>query len=127
MKKHKWLALLTLGGTWFLAASLFALEPEDGGKQKNPFALPEGVASRSKLAKKNEKEKLVLQAVTVTDGEKRIASISGENFMVGDEIYGKKLIFIGNDYVILERGPEKIRLSLERPPFSVRTSPERTK
>ena len=102
MKKHKpqrfALSLFLLGVFWVLAASLFALEPESGEPRGNPFSLPDGVVSRSKLAKKDEKEKLVLQAITVANGEKRIASISGENVVVGDEIHGKKVLIIGIQY-----------------------------
>ena len=128
MKKHKpprfALSLFLLGVFWVSNVCLFVSESKSDEGRRNPFSLPEGVVTRSKLPKKNEKEKLVLQAITVTDREKRIASISGENLMLGDEIFGKKIIIIGNDFVVLERGPEKIRLNLERPPFAVRISKE---
>ena len=124
MEKYKsfTLSLLLLV---FWVTNLFAFDPESGERRGNPFSLPEGVVSRSKLSKKDDKEKLVLQAITAaTGGEKRIASISGENFLVGDEVNGRKIIIIGSDFVILERGPEKMKLTLERRPFSVQVREE---
>lgn len=98
-------------------SELFAAEITKAGRE-NPFSLPEGVVATSKLPKK-EKEKLVLNAVTISGEGKRVASINSQNVMVGDDVQGKKVLIIGKDFVILENGPEQMRLTLQRQPFSL--------
>lgn len=98
-------------------SDLLAFESAKTGRE-NPFSLPEGVVSTSKLPKK-EKEKLVLNAVTISGEGKRVASINSQNVVVGDDVLGKKVLLIGKDFVVLENGAEQMRLTLQRQPFSL--------
>jgi hypothetical protein len=98
------------------------VEEEDA---RNPFLLPEGVYLKSELvneAKPEEPEgEPSLQAVTITK-KNRIATINNFNFEVGDIAFGKKVVAISNDRVILENDAERITLTLKNNFFRIKVN-----
>ncbi|GEM_PF-4973173 len=94
---------------------------------RNPFLLPEGVYLKSELvneAKPEEPEgEPSLQAVTITK-KNRIATINNFNFEVGDIAFGKKVVAISNDRVILENDAERITLTLKNNFFRIKVNRE---
>ncbi len=83
----------------------------------NPFALPPGVYSKDHIPKK-QPQRLVLQAIFHING-KRIATISGENFMKGDLVFGKRVINIFDNRVILDAGGKEEILALKKMQFEI--------
>ncbi len=92
---------------------------------RNPFLLPDGVYLKSELvneAKPEEPEgEPTLQAVTITK-KNRIATINNFNFEVGDIAFGKKVVAISNDRVILENEAERITLTLKNRFFKIKVN-----
>ncbi len=104
------------------------LQPPDeeaDEEARNPFLLPDGVYLKSTLvneAKPEEPEgEPTLQAVTITK-KNRIATINNFNFEVGDVAFGKKIVAISNDRVILENDAERITLTLKNRSFRIKVN-----
>jgi hypothetical protein len=86
----------------------------------NPFELPNGIFSKDNIPKE-QPQNLKLQAIFNING-KRIATISGENFIQGDFAFGKRVINIFDDQVVLgAEGTEEI-LILEENKFRLKKS-----
>ena len=62
---------------------------------------------------------MVLQAIFDING-KRIVTISGENFMQGDFAFGKRVLSILDNRVILDAGGKEETLVLEKSRFKLR-------
>ena len=95
---------------------------------RNPFLLPDGVYLKSELVNEEKPEEPEgepsLQAVTITK-KNRIATINNFNFEVGDIAFGKKVVAISSDRVILENDAERITLTLKNRYFRVKVNKER--
>lgn len=89
---------------------------------RNPFALPPGVFVKKSLPESAQPAPppvhLTLQAVTRFMG-KKVASINNKNYELGDDVYGKTIVEIGNESVVLADKTGRISLSINRPEFSV--------
>lgn len=85
--------------------------------RENPFELPQGIYS-SENPPVEQPQNLQLQAIFNIKG-KRIATISGENFMKGDFAFGKRVINISNNQVILNAGGKEEILILENTRFKI--------
>jgi hypothetical protein len=100
-------------------------EEESDDEARNPFLLPDGVYLKSELVndeKPAEPEgEPSLQAVTITK-KNRIATINNFNFEVGDIAFGKKVVAISNDRVILENDAERITLTLKNRYFRIKVN-----
>jgi len=89
----------------------------------NPFELPSGIYSKEN-APKELPQTLKLQAIFEIKG-KHIVTISGENFMKGDFAFGKKVINISNNQVILDAGGQQEILTLEKTRFHIQKDPKK--
>ena len=98
-------------------ASETASATGDSQPRLNPFELPPGIYSADN-APKVQKQNLKLQAIFDIDG-KRIATISGVNFMKGDLVFGKKITDISPNQVTLDAGGKEEILVLERTRFQI--------
>lgn len=103
-------------------------EEESEDVARNPFLLPDGVYLKSELVNaekpaKPEREPN-LQAVTITK-KNRIATINNFNFEVGDIAFGKKVVAISNDRVILENDVERITLTLKNRYFRIKVNKDK--
>ena len=101
-----------------LSASPLQAQAEPPAKKKNPFLLPEGVFSTSNLPPADPVP-LTLQAI-ITSGTKKIATINNQNFSQGDIVYGKKIMEILRDRVVVDDGGVRVHLVLKQPFFSVK-------
>ena len=101
-----------LSGTAFAA--------NDNDPRVNPFELPQGIYSRDNIPKEHPQD-LILQAIFNFNG-KRIATISGENFAIGDFAFGKRVLNIFDNQVILDSGGKEETLILEKNKFKLRKS-----
>ena len=86
----------------------------------NPFVLPPGIYSKDNIPK-IQPQNLVLQAIFNING-KRIATISGENFRKGDFAFGKRVVSIFDNRVILDAGGKEEIMVLEKTRFRLRKS-----
>ena len=84
----------------------------------NPFDLPRGVYSKDNIPEEVP-QTLKLQAIFTIKG-KKIATISGQNFMVGDFVAGKRLTNIFKNRVILDNAGKEESLVLQGMKFSIR-------
>ena len=84
----------------------------------NPFELPPGIYSKDNIPAALP-QRLILQAIFDVNG-KRIATISGENFMQGDFAFGKRVLSILDNRVILDAGGKEEILVLEKTRFKLR-------
>jgi len=84
----------------------------------NPFELPPGIYSKDNIPK-TQPQNLVLQAIFNING-KRIVTISGENFMKGDFAFGKRVLSILDNRVILDAGGKEEILILKKTRFKLK-------
>ena len=84
----------------------------------NPFELPRGIYSKDNIPKETP-QTLTLEAVFTVKGQK-IATISGQNFIEGDFVGGKRLTRIFKNRVILDDAGKEENLVLESGNFSIR-------
>ncbi|MBC8288539.1 MAG: hypothetical protein H8E42_13795 [Nitrospinae bacterium] len=84
----------------------------------NPFELPSGIYSQDN-APQEKPQNLQLQAIFDIKG-KKIATISGENFITGDFAFGKKVIEISNNQVTLHADGKEEVLILDKSRFQLR-------
>jgi hypothetical protein len=98
-------------------ASESASATNDGRPRVNPFELPPGVYTKEN-APIVQTQNLKLQAIFNIEG-KHIATISGGNFRKGDFAFGKKVIDISNNQVILDAGGKQEILTLEQTRFRI--------
>ncbi|MEE9258360.1 MAG: hypothetical protein V3U37_02355 [Nitrospinaceae bacterium] len=103
-----------------LSASPLQAQAELPEKRMNPFLLPQGVFSTSNLPPADPVP-LILQAI-ITSGTKKIATINNQNFSQGDIIFGKKIVEILSDRVILDDRGIRVPLVLKQPFFPVKVS-----
>jgi hypothetical protein len=101
--------------------------------QRNPFALPRGVyykapqtgtqtpAPKKKTKKAPELPPLTLQAV-VWGGPQPVAIINGDNFVVGDTVYGHELLDIGREHVVIMGKKKTVTLRLDPAPLQAEIS-----
>lgn len=112
------LAKLAVAG--FLAGMIYSTPGWGQTIRANPFALPAGVQF------KNQGEEapldLVLQAIVVGRA-RRVATINDRNYGINDRVNGLRIMEIQEDRVILQAGPGRRELRLNRPPFSIRVTP----
>jgi len=85
------------------------------GPRVNPFELPPGIYSKDNIPTV-QPQNLALQAIFNING-KRIVTISGENFMKGDFAFGKRVLSIYDNRVILDAGGKEEILVLEKNRF----------
>lgn len=81
----------------------------------NPFELPQGIYSKGNIPKE-QPQNLKLQAIFNING-KRIATISGQNFKKGDYAFGKRVVNIFDNQVVLDTGRKEEILVLENGKF----------
>ena len=96
-------------------------------KRKNPFSLPKGIYYRSTGVTVPKPVlapgvAMTLQAV-VWGGPERVAIINGKNYVVGDLAFGKAVLSIDPDQVVLEGKIKNMTLQLNRPFFPITVSP----
>jgi hypothetical protein len=84
----------------------------------NPFELPKGIYSKENIPKKTP-QTLALEAIFTIQGEK-IATISGQNFVKGDFAFGKRVVQIFKNRVVLDDGGKEENLILEDTTFTIR-------
>jgi hypothetical protein len=84
----------------------------------NPFELPQGIYSRDNIPKE-QPQNLTLQAIFNVNG-KRIATISGENFEIGNYAFGKRVLNIFDNEVVLDAGGKEEILVLEKKTFRLK-------
>jgi hypothetical protein len=103
-------------------------EEESEEDVRNPFLLPDGVYLKSELVNEEKPAEPEgepnLQAVTITK-KNRIATINNFNFEVGDIAFGKKVVAISNDRVILENEAERITLTLKNRYFRIKVNKDK--
>jgi len=96
-------------------------------KRRNPFSLPKGIYYRSTgvtvpkpvLARGTP---MTLQAV-VWGGPERVAIINGQIYVVGDLAFGKAVLSIDPEKVVLKGKIKNMILQLNRPFFPIAVSP----
>ena len=81
----------------------------------NPFELPKGIYSKGNIPEELP-QNLTLQAI-FTINERKIVTISGENFVLGDFAFGKRVVSISKDRVTLDAGGKEEILLLESSKF----------
>ena len=101
-------------------ASGTAFAANGNGPRVNPFELPQGIYSKEHIPKEQPQD-LELQAIFNING-KRIATISGENFLKGDFAFGKRVLNIFDNQVVLDSGGKEEILILEKNNFKLRKS-----
>ena len=108
-----------------LLAAIFLLglgSAQDGNpvkdERRNPFLLPEGVYPLGK-GPPAQVEALILQAILSVDG-KKTATISNMNFVVGDWVFGREVVAILEDQVVLAAKGIRSILQLKTSPFPIR-------
>ena len=84
----------------------------------NPFELPRGVYSKDNIPKETP-QTLTLEAIFTIKGQK-IATISGQNFVKGDFAFGKRVMQIFKNRVVLDDGGKEENLILEDTKFTIR-------
>ncbi len=103
-------------------------EDESEGEVRNPFLLPDGVYLKSELINEEKpaepEGEPSLQAITITK-KNRIATINNFNFEVGDIAFGKKVVAISSDRVILENDAERTTLTLKNSYFRIKVNKDR--
>jgi len=90
---------------------------DDSPPRLNPFELPQGIYSKD-YAPKIQPQNLKLQAIFDIEG-KRIATINGGNFRVGDFAFGKRVVDISQNQVRLNAGGKEEILLLEKSRFRI--------
>lgn len=85
----------------------------------NPFDLPSGVYSKENTPAETPPQNLRLEAI-FTLKKQKIATISGQNFVIGDFAYGKRVMQIFNNRVVLDNAGEEENLVLENSKFVIR-------
>lgn len=91
--------------------------------RENPFELPMGIYS-SENPPEELPQTLQLQAIFNIKG-KRIATISGVNFVKGDFAFGKQVVNITDNYVTLNAGGKEEVLILESKKFKIQKHPKK--
>ena len=96
-------------------------------QRKNPFSLPGGIHYRSTEVVPPQAVlppglPMTLQAV-VWSGPVSVAIINGQNYVVGDQAFGKEVLSIAPDKVVLEGTIKDLVLRLNRPIFPIMVSP----
>ena len=84
----------------------------------NPFELPRGIYSKDNIPEEIP-QTLALEAIFTVKGRK-IATISGQNFVKGDFAFGKRVVQIFKNRVILDDGGKEENLILEGTKFTIR-------
>ena len=117
MKTKIFIKTLTAIIVFFLAGeAVFAAEKPL--IRVNPFELPRGVYSKDNIPVETP-QTLKLEAIFTIKGEK-IAIISGQNFVKGDFAFGKRVVQIFKNRVVLDAGGKKENLILEGTKFTIR-------
>lgn len=84
----------------------------------NPFELPRGIYSKENIPK-GTPQTLTLEAIFTVKGQK-IATISGQNFTKGDFAFGKLVLEIFKNRVVLDARGKEGNLILEGTKFTIR-------
>jgi hypothetical protein len=84
----------------------------------NPFELPRGIYSKDNIPAETP-QTLKLEAIFTVKGQK-IATISGQNFVKGDFAFGKRVVQIFKNRVVLDAGGKEESLILESAKFTIR-------
>ena len=97
-------------------------------QRKSPFSLPKGIYYRSSVVAPSKpilsaSTPMTLQAV-VWGGPERVAIINGKNFVVGDLAFGKEVLSIDPEKVVLEGKIKDRILKLNRPVIPITVSQE---
>lgn len=87
----------------------------NNGPRLNPFELPSGIYSKDNIPKELPQE-LKLQAIFDIKG-RQVATISGENFEKDDYAFGKRVLNIFDNQVILDAGGKEEILVLDDDKF----------
>ena len=94
-----------------------AVALNDEGPRVNPFELPHGIYSKENIPKE-QPQTLKLQAIFNING-KRIATISGENFKKNEYAFGKRVLKIFDNHVVLDTGGKEETLILDNKKFNI--------
>ena len=84
----------------------------------NPFELPRGIYSKDNIPEETP-QTLTLEAIFTIKGQK-IATISGQNFFKGDFAFGKRVVQIFKNRVVLDDGGKEESLILKGTKFTIR-------
>lgn len=108
---------------FFLAGEIISAEEIKSVDEKpmerlNPFDLPRGVYSKDNIPKETP-QTLKLEAIITLKGRK-VATISGQNYIEGDFIGGKRVTRIFKNRVTLDDAGKEENLVLDARPFSLR-------
>jgi hypothetical protein len=101
---------------YFAGGAVFAAEKPL--MRVNPFELPRGIYSKDNIPVEIP-QTLRLEAIFTIKGQK-IATISGQNFVQGDFVFGKRLAQIFTNRVVLDDGGKEEHLILEDTKFTIR-------
>ena len=102
-----------------LLAAMPAFAMEKSLTRVKPFELPRGIYSKDNIPQE-EPQELNLEAIFTIKGQK-IATISGQNFIEGDFVSGKRLTRIFKDRVTLDDAGKEESLTLNKnKKFSIR-------
>ncbi len=96
-----------------------AFADDRGSVRVSPFELPAGIHSKGNAPKKPDKI-LQLEAVFKIKG-KHIATISGTNFNKGDFAFGRRVLNIFDNRVLLDAGEEREILFLQKSKFRLQS------
>jgi hypothetical protein len=115
MKTKTFIKTLTIvfylaGGTVFAA--------EKPLMRANPFELPRGIYSKDNIPVETPKT-LRLEVIFTIKGQK-ITTISGQNFIKGDFAFGKRVVQIFKNRVVLDDEGKEESLILEGAKFTIR-------
>lgn len=121
-----WAGLLLV--LWVSVLGLSAQADAAERQRKNPFSLPRGIHYWSDKVAPPQPVlptgiAMTLQAV-VWGGLERVAIINGQNYVVGDQAFGKVVLSISPDQVVLEGKIKNTVLRINRPIFPIRVSPD---
>jgi hypothetical protein len=97
-----------------------AYAANDNDPRVNPFELPQGIYSKDNIPKVKPQD-LALQAIFNING-KLIATISGENFLQGDFAFGKRILNISDNKVVLDAAGKEETLVLKKSKFRLKKS-----
>ena len=96
-----------------------AFAADEDSPRVNPFALPAGVYSKDNIPEQ-QAQSLKLEAIFKING-KYTVTISGENFTKDDFAFGKRILNIAENRVLLDAAGEEETLVLHESKFSLQS------
>jgi hypothetical protein len=117
MKTKDFIKTLTAIIVFYLAGGS-AFAEEKPLIRVNSFELPRGIYSKDNIPEETP-QTLKLEAIFTIKGQK-IATVSGQNFIKGDFAFGKRVVQIFTNQVVLDDGGKEENLILEGVKFTIR-------